>query len=670
MEKKYLLAYKLLSTAAAVLVMIIFLLMIEEDVISPQWKQYQSEYLSMTKVKGMELNFPKFSTIRQIEIQSIGHVDRCITCHLNMGQSGYASLELPYASHPGTILEEHELPVYSCTFCHNGNGRSLKRHQTCGEKNSRDRKPLESNCVICHLAVFDTTQQYPMIPEIIEGLELFNSSGCLGCHKLRSLGGPFGPDLSAEGDKIYQGYDFRFIREEKSIINWQREHFKTPADIVPKSIMPNFNFNTEQTDALISLVLGFSRKQRPLQYYTLGVIKELKHQRSALDASSAYKIICSACHGADGQGLDYKKNIFGVPSLANPDFQAIASIDMISFIMTEGRGFRYMPSWRKKHSGLKQSELSALTSYIREWRKKPASYVQVSAANYSLAEGENLYLQYCATCHGKERRGGIGTSLDKNAITDLATDKFLYNTLVNGRSNTAMPSWSRFDAYALKSLIRFLKPSSKDPVDRTLKINSAINIEHGKTLFHYQCSRCHGANGMGAIGPAILNPDFLAAADDYFILETIRRGRNHTPMFGAKQSFNDLVDLITFMRSMQDTIPAYIESAPSLGNPEKGEDLFLTYCSECHGKTGEGSAAPALNNQEFLNAATNGYLLATITLGRSSTPMPAWGMKDNNRRMIPPRERQHVVSFIRNWQKMRIRRDTTDPIFDLLANEN
>ena len=150
-------------------------------------------------------------------------------------------------------------------------------------------------------------------------------------------------------------------------------------------------------------------------------------------------------------------------------------------------------------------------------------------------------------------------------------------------------------------------------------------------------------------------------------METIKQGRNHTPMFRVKQPVSDLFDLVAFMRSMQNTIPQYIESAPSLGNPEKGKELFLTYCSECHGKNGEGAAAPALNNQEFLNAATNGYLLATITIGRTTTPMPAWGINDGNRRLITARERHHLVSYIRQWQKITIRRETTDPIFDLLT---
>ena len=41
--------------------------------------------------------------------------------------------------------------------------------------------------------------------------------------------------------------------------------------------------------------------------------------------------------------------------------------------------------------------------------------------------------------------------------------------------------------------------------------------------------------------------------------------------------------------------------------------------SRCHGTNGEGTEAPALNSQEFLNAATNGYILATMTIGRDGT---------------------------------------------------
>ena len=166
MEIKYLLVYRLISTAAALLFLIIFFLMIEEDVISPDWKKYQRDYIDVVGENGLEINTHKLSSIRQIEIKPINRVDRCITCHLNMGQSGFDSLEIPYASHPGSFLEEHDLSEYSCTFCHNGDGRSLRRHETCAEENHIDRKPLDSHCIGCHLAVFDLSQVNPSMPNV------------------------------------------------------------------------------------------------------------------------------------------------------------------------------------------------------------------------------------------------------------------------------------------------------------------------------------------------------------------------------------------------------------------------------------------------------------------------------------------------------------------------
>jgi cytochrome c oxidase cbb3-type subunit 3 len=196
----------------------------------------------------------------------------------------------------------------------------------------------------------------------------------------------------------------------------------------------------------------------------------------------------------------------------------------------------------------------------------------------------------------------------------------------------------------------------------------AGDFDSGQSIFHYKCARCHGSNGMGGIGPAILNADFIRSADQIYIINTLRSGHGQTPMHQFDESIENLEDLLTFMTVIADSIPLFIDPGPSLGNPESGKDLFQKYCAECHGKNGEGIEAPSLNNQEFLNAASNGYLLATITIGRSDTPMPAWGYPSPDRDILSGRERHHLVSYIRHWQTLRIKRDKDDPIFDLNKN--
>ena len=71
---------------------------------------------------------------------------------------------------------------------------------------------------------------------------------------------------------------------------------------------------------------------------------------------------------------------------------------------------------------------------------------------------------------------------------------------------------------------------------------------------------------------------------------------------------------------------------------------------------GRGPKAPALNNQEFLNGATNGYVFATVSLGRSGTDMPSWGKGSDRHAALDLEARQDVVTYIRNWQTVVIKK--------------
>jgi mono/diheme cytochrome c family protein len=640
--------------------------MFRAEIINPEWKIEQKKYKTILETQGSGLDKDQNNFgLGQIELREIGHVDRCITCHLNPEQTVMDSLPLPFAAHPVPMLDEHDLGTFACTLCHSGSGRSLLRRETCDKSVQNNWKPVESSCVVCHLAIFDKRGiKYPL-NEITTGWNLFRQSGCLGCHKLRGLGGPFGPDLTSQGEKILQGYNFNFIQGKKSIVQWHHEHFTDPGKISPGSIMPKFSFNSDQIDALIILILGFSKPHLPMQYYSMEVIKEFKEQRDNLDGNTAYAFVCSSCHAMSGTGRTYDDQIFGVPALANKGFQSVASLDMISFMVQEGRSNRYMPAWRGRHSGLREHELSGLIEFVREWRKKAPTFTEVKSESFNKSSGEIIYQDNCATCHRDDKSGAIGPSLNSRSFLAAATDRYLYETMITGRSNTAMPSWSYLSASYLKNLIRYLQPAPK--FKKEVNFKTPGNAESGKMIFHYQCSRCHGPNGMGGIGPAILNRDFLSAAGDHFIIETIRQGRNHTPMFSIKQSPSELTSLIAFMRASRDSIPDHLYTGPTLGNPDLGKNLFRQYCSECHGNNGEGLKAPALHNEEFLNAATNGFLLATITIGREGTPMPVWGRSEEKHRALNARERHHLVAFIRQWQTITIKRDRSDPIYKLLS---
>jgi cytochrome c oxidase cbb3-type subunit 3 len=81
---------------------------------------------------------------------------------------------------------------------------------------------------------------------------------------------------------------------------------------------------------------------------------------------------------------------------------------------------------------------------------------------------------------------------------------------------------------------------------------------------------------------------------------------------------------------------------------DEGKTLFNTFCTECHGKDGEGVDGPALNDKQFLNETGDQTIFSLISSGVPGTEMPAW-----NQALGGPFTDQQVtqlVAFIRNWE--------------------
>jgi cytochrome c oxidase cbb3-type subunit 3 len=117
----------------------------------------------------------------------------------------------------------------------------------------------------------------------------------------------------------------------------------------------------------------------------------------------------------------------------------------------------------------------------------------------------------------------------------------------------------------------------------------------------------------------------------------------------------DISNIIGYMRKESGAELSYVYPGSNPGDSEAGKALFAKHCTECHGKAGEGQKAPALNNQEFLSAASNGFLLATITIGRSGTEMPSWAYGSAEHPVLSGKERVDLVAYLRTYQRIRIK---------------
>jgi mono/diheme cytochrome c family protein len=129
----------------------------------------------------------------------------------------------------------------------------------------------------------------------------------------------------------------------------------------------------------------------------------------------------------------------------------------------------------------------------------------------------------------------------------------------------------------------------------------------------------------------------------------------------ARLEQEDFENVVAYVRGFEKNPPAArrrVEITPE--RAAEGRILFRENCSTCHGlegmgKHGEkvGDFAPSLNNPEFLKAADDNFLLATIALGRPGTPMRPFGDGMAGKSGLTADQIRKIVAFLRSWEKRR-----------------
>ena len=671
----------LVLIGAALLLLLLFGAWIREG-LGKEWRTVQKEHARILKensaLDGIQVD--EFEQgIFQVDLPHFKRSDRCISCHHGLENPNMEGMPQPHASHPGTFLEDHPMQDYGCTICHGGQPGALSREEAFGRLPEThwpfpllEQPYIQSSCGKCHLAVFSdeagvvtdsgVSGAREGMEAFLAGKSIFSTEGCLGCHQARGVGGILGPDLTEQGEKTKHEYSFQNISGEQSVSNWLKEHFRDPEMVSPGSQMLRIDLDESELNALATFVMGLAKPEIPFEYFSIATLNEFKGKREFMEGDKGFSYLCSACHGKAGEGKDYEEFKTGIPAIGNRDFLRLASREYIRFTLEKGRSLRQMGSWTGRISGMQAEELDEITSFLKGSSKRTESS-ELPLRGGDAGEGLLLYERYCQTCHGVEGKGEVAVALNQEGLLARAGNDFLIKTLLNGRGNTAMPGWSHLEDDQLADLIAILASwRNSAPLSASMDLPEA-ELEQGALSYHFLCSRCHGEFGEGETGPAIINRDFLEVAGDRFLYETIARGRVHTAMFGwssdvynqEKLGPGEISNIIGFMRQSARGELSYVYPGSNPGNSDAGRLLFEQRCAECHGNSGEGKKAPALNNQEFLSAASNGYLLATITIGRSGTDMPSWGYGTYEYPVLTGKERNDLVAFLRSHQRIRIK---------------
>lgn len=684
-EQKY--GYRaqwLVLIGAGVLLILLLTAWISEG-LNKEWRKVQKEYAAMLEEK-QEAGYDAFERgIFQVELADFKRSDRCISCHHGLEDPNAQDRPQPHTTHPGTFLVDHPVEQYGCTICHGGQPGALSSEEAFGRSPDThwpqpmlEQPYIQSSCGKCHLAIYsDYTDDAPLaqstnpveLSEAVAGMdvflagkEIFAAEGCLGCHQARGVGGIVGPDLTEQGEKTKHEYSFQNIQGEQTISNWLKEHFKDPEMVSPGSQMLRINLDEGEMDALATFVMGLAKPDIPFEYFSMSTLSEFKGEREPMSGAAGRSYFCSACHGKSGEGKDYDDFKTGIPAIGNADFLRVASDDFMRFTLEKGRSLRQMGSWSGEISGLSVGELDELVSHLREDHTSAAKRKPVLSAGNG-DKGEVLYKKNCVACHGTEGKGEVAVALNQQGFLSRAGDDFLLQTLLKGRGNTGMPGWYHLSDEELADLIAFISSWRRGALTVGRISLPEPDLSLGAERFHFLCFRCHGEFGEGDTGPAIINRDFLKVASDNFLYETIAQGRLHTAMFGwstdvynkEKLDQQEISNIIGFMRQSSESPLNYVYQGSNPGQHTSGAPLFEKYCATCHGHKAEGLKAPALQNQEFLSAASNGYLMATITVGRAGTDMPSWGYGDPDHPMLSARDREDLVAHIRSMQRIHIK---------------
>ena len=285
-----------------------------QENIAPEWRAHQHNYLDQIGNMPVPTGTPKtdqFSfkvELKQIWLSLMNRVDRCGSCHLALEDLRFKSKPNPLKTHPQGYLEAHDPEKHGCTICHDGQGRAIRFREAAGDdpyvfwNKPLLRKPfLEANCYRCHIDFLDQTPAYNL------GRQIFESRGCLGCHKRDGVGGSLGPEFRGIGDaSVRLKYpEITFEPEVRSLFNsnlnlaYIYEAVRFPQAQPEATLMFDFRFSHEDATTLTVYLKSLAKHPTGVQR----LLPKPVHPLSMIEkGEKIFGRFCTACHGRVGRG--------------------------------------------------------------------------------------------------------------------------------------------------------------------------------------------------------------------------------------------------------------------------------------------------------------------------------------------------------------------------------
>ncbi len=373
---------------------LMFLVLVGQETL-PEWVGTQREYhRRLAKATGDPSRAGAPLKVRQIYLPEFNRIDRCVTCHMGVDNPRMADQPQPFSTHPDLgipgFLQAHPFEEIGCTICHHGQGQATIKAYAHGPvphwgEPLLAKELIVGTCTACH----ESIRGLRGAERLVQAVALFEDKGCIGCHNLHGKGMLVGPELDETWTKSPDQFDFRYVKGEELVSNWIVDHFRDPQRVVPgypaigvpESSMPNYELTEEEIQLLTALVLSFASEKGqegmpiPAQYKVRATPAPEPVFASKLEQGAAVfrKYGCAACHGPQGRGGIFNKNMDQgeeVPPLlyVADGYSREELKEIIRDGRFPGRADRdhlspplWMPPWKEK---LSEEELDALVEYL------------------------------------------------------------------------------------------------------------------------------------------------------------------------------------------------------------------------------------------------------------------------------------------------------------------
>jgi mono/diheme cytochrome c family protein len=160
------------------------------------------------------------------------------------------------------------------------------------------------------------------------------------------------------------------------------------------------------------------------------------------------------------------------------------------------------------------------------------------------SSGAQLYQKYCSECHGREGQGAKAPALNKEGLLRTVGIDYIAHTIMLGRPTRGCPAHAgTLSDEEITGIAEHVKGWQKGAMFEAPERDVIpAKTPKGEDLFTL-CGGCHGLEGEGAMGPALLDDGFLASITDTDLRRTIMWGRPGTPMKGYLKGGGGLTTL-------------------------------------------------------------------------------------------------------------------------------